>query len=74
MELTKYGILCPALPNTNINEEISSQMLTEWMSAFSILVNEPDLKNGLIRNGYLRVKDFDRKLILKQWRECIDRD
>jgi glycosyltransferase involved in cell wall biosynthesis len=74
LELTKYGILCPALTNTEINEEVPSDILSEWIAAFSMVANQPGLINELIRNGYARVKEFDRKSILKQWRECIDQE
>src|ERR1035438_1389526 len=71
MELTQYGILCPALPNADIKEDVPAVILNEWMNAFAVMTNEPELKNRFIQKGYGRVMDFDRKAILKQWRECI---
>ena len=74
MELTKYGILCPALSSTDYKEIIDTGLLNEWMSALSKLINEPELTNGLIENAYVRLLSFDKKQILEQWKHCIELD
>jgi glycosyltransferase involved in cell wall biosynthesis len=72
MELTQYGILCPALTSTEIKLGIAPDLLDEWMNAVSIMINEPEMKNRLIQNGYTRVSSFEKKFILQEWKDCME--
>jgi glycosyltransferase involved in cell wall biosynthesis len=72
MEVTHFGILCPALRSTDIKEPVPQEILNEWMNAFRYLANETELKNKFVQNGYTRVGDFDKNYIIGQWKQCMD--
>jgi len=71
MECRKYGILCPPIPSLNFNDNIPDNILGEWILAVTTLIKDDALRNELAQNGYQRVKDFDKKIILRQWEESI---
>jgi glycosyltransferase involved in cell wall biosynthesis len=70
-EFTKYGILAPSLPTADISKAIDEKTIHEWVVAVITLIGDTDLQTELIQNGYIRVKDFDKQSILKQWKESI---
>jgi glycosyltransferase involved in cell wall biosynthesis len=71
-ERTEFGILCPPLNGTDINDSIPSQTTDAWVQAIGELMSEDGLRNHLIERGYSRVRDFDKKAILADWKKSID--
>jgi glycosyltransferase involved in cell wall biosynthesis len=71
MEITNYGILCPAIPNGDHRKPVSEEIQSAWVNAIDLLTKDDELRNRFIRNGYKRVIEFDRTEILKRWQSCI---
>jgi glycosyltransferase involved in cell wall biosynthesis len=71
LEITPYGILCPAISKADVREPVSSGLIEEWMNALTLLINDPVLKDKLVENGRRRVLDFDRLTIVEQWKNTI---
>lgn len=71
-ELTAFGMLCPALPAADISIPVPPWITEEWIYAIDRVMNENSLRDQLIRQGYARVRDFDKDTILADWKKSID--
>ncbi len=71
-ELTDFGILCPALSDAGTNKPVASGITGAWIGAIERIMNENDLRNHFIGQGYKRVRDFDKETILADWKKSID--
>ncbi|HZK65661.1 MAG TPA: glycosyltransferase, partial [Puia sp.] len=71
-ELTAFGMLCPALPAADISIPVPSWITEEWIYAIDRVMNENSLCDQFIRQGYARVRDFDKDTILADWKKSID--
>lgn len=71
-ELTAFGVLCPALPVADISIPVPSWITEEWIYAIDRIMNENSLRDQFIRQGYARVRDFDKDTILADWKKSID--
>ena len=70
-EQTPYGILCPALGMEPPKSPVSKEILSAWVNAIILLNNQPALRESMVQNSYKRVHDFDRGIILDEWREEV---
>ena len=70
-EQTPYGILCPALGMEPPKSPVSKEILSAWVNAIILLDNQPALRESMVQNSYKRVHDFDRGIILDEWREEV---
>lgn len=72
IEMTEFGILAPGLPVADIHLPIDQEITNEWIAGITKLISDENLQVKFIRNGYQRVKDFDKESILRQWKISID--
>jgi glycosyltransferase involved in cell wall biosynthesis len=71
-EVTDFGILGPALNDANINIPVPSWITEEWIGAINQVMNDINIRNQFIGNGYNRVRNFDKETILAEWQKSID--
>jgi glycosyltransferase involved in cell wall biosynthesis len=70
-EYTPYGILCPALPTADIRDSIDPEIIAEWLKALFHVIEDDQLRESLVQNGYKKVKHFDKAAILQQWQDSL---
>ena len=71
-EITRYGVLAPPLPVASIQQGTDGEILDEWAKATVELIHNPSLRKKLIASGYTRVRQFDKDLILKEWKKLFE--
>jgi glycosyltransferase involved in cell wall biosynthesis len=72
MEITPFGVLAPAMQVASIQNGSNEKIVEEWVKATVDLINNPPLRQELIANGYTRVRQFDKDLILKEWKKLFE--
>jgi len=72
VEWTANGVLCPALTDADINVSVPDWLSDEWAGAVTEVMEKNEVRNQFIRNGLLRVRDFDKEAILAEWKNCIE--
>jgi glycosyltransferase involved in cell wall biosynthesis len=71
-EMADSGILCPALPAADIDMPIPEWITEAWLRAIDRVMHDNDLRSRFIRQGCQRVLDFNKTIILDEWRKSIN--
>ncbi len=74
MEKTPFGILAPALPSSFIDDPVREDLILEWEKAIRLLLGNEVLRSEFINNGLRRASEFEKEIILHQWKSILFND